>query len=140
MKHYTIDKLEDFLVSHSRKPAGAPNQLADQNTPSLIIARACSIIYGMKLKVEFFSRKIEMNVIEEYVRQVQALNLDVSLFDPEGTQICPAEGTRRLNEFAEGCKSWFSYIDHIICTQLICKTWKNNGVEELQGVAAFNSY
>ncbi len=81
-----------------------------------------------------------MNVIEKYVDQVQKLNIDTDLFDPKGTQICPAEGIRCLLEFAEGCKSWFSFIDHIVCKQLICKTWKNKGVDELQGVVAFDSY
>ena len=71
-----------------------------------------------------------MNVVEEYADQVQKLNISPTIFDQNGTQICPAEGTRSLIEFAEGCKSWFTYIDHVVCTQLICKSWKNKEVEE----------
>ncbi len=82
-----------------------------------------------------------MNVIEQYANQIATLNLDIRLFDPDGTQICPAEGTRRLIEFAEGCKTWFSFVDHIVCKQIISKTWKNHENEELlQGVIAFDVY
>jgi len=81
-----------------------------------------------------------MNVIEEYVDQLQKFNISTSIFEPNGTQICPAEGTRYLNEFAVGLKPWFSYVDHIICTQLIYKNWKNEKADELQGVAVFDVY
>ena len=81
-----------------------------------------------------------MNAIQKYAEQVKNLSLDSALFKPDGQQICPAEGTRHLSEFVEGCKSWFLYVDHIDCKQIITKTWKNNGIEELQGVVAFNVF
>jgi len=81
-----------------------------------------------------------MNVIEKYAKQVQELSLELDLFDPEGDQICPAEGTRRLKEFVQGCKEWFTFVDHIVCEKIICKHWKDEGFEQLQGVLSFETF
>ena len=51
-----------------------------------------------------------MNIIEKYAQQISELRMEPDLFLPDGIEICPAEGTRTLLQFAEGAKDWFSFV------------------------------
>ena len=43
-----------------------------------------------------------MNVIEKYVQLFIELKIDESLFLSDGPELCPADGTRTLAEYAKG--------------------------------------
>ena len=81
-----------------------------------------------------------MNVIETYAQQFSELWMDENLFLPDGPEMCPAEGTRTLLEYARGSKDTFKHFKSIVVKQIICKTALVNGKEELHGVIDANIY
>ncbi|QUE31375.1 hypothetical protein [Francisella philomiragia] len=82
-----------------------------------------------------------MNVIEKYVQLFTKLEMDDSLFSPDGPELCPADGTRTLAEYAHGLpKDSYQYIQKIKLKELICKNANVDGQIELHGVARFKLY
>src|SRR3990167_7048280 len=81
-----------------------------------------------------------MNVIEKYAQQLSELRLEENLFLPDGKQICPAEGTRKLIENVTGMQTWFEHVNKMSIHQIICKNWLDDGVNELQGVIIMDAF
>ena len=76
---------------------------------------------------------LKMNVIEKYVQLFTKLEMDESLFSPDGPELCPADGTRILAEYAHGLpKDSYQYIQKIKLKELICKNDNVDGQTELQ--------
>jgi hypothetical protein len=75
-----------------------------------------------------------MNVIEKHAQLFSELKIDKNLYWPEGIQMCPADGTRTLGDYAATSDQVFKHIDKIIVTQLISKKATVDGEEQLQGV------
>lgn len=67
--------------------------------------------------------------------------MPTGLFDPNGREVCPADGNRPLREFEAGLPKWFKMVASIEVREVVSKVVPGDeGGEEVQGVVAMTVY
>jgi hypothetical protein len=81
-----------------------------------------------------------MNPIQDYAESLANKTVKAEIFNNTGLEVCPAEGTRPIKDFAASLSDWYRHVDHIEIINVICKTWSDGQHNELQGVINLKVY